>query len=445
MSRVKKKVSAFAVIEMILIILLVLVMAAMIAFNFLFKNKDTPVSVFGLNFYITKDVKMQPKIPKDTFIIAKKSEIPNIVENSVILCYVGDFTTLIRVKEIQQEAGKTYYVVKFDTDDDTKTFRINEDAVISKAVRQDEILGKVLNFATSTVGIIIAVVIPLIFIIAIQVARILGIRRLEEEAASLDDIDEFISSRDEESPAPVTFTEPKFIEDVTGKIPPVSRYAISEPPKDFNPEPKPDPKPEKVLSVDNSGRAEYARRQPNDNENANYPLFTYDRLSKNKEQEKEPAVVGAAKPVSRDELYLNKPTRIETETPITDEFLDKYAPKPVVSEEELFDEENSKSVVFTPHLSNIIPDSIAAVQEETETPKAPKKSNFEESVKSYYEKVVVPEDEKLTEPAAEETITIPENAVRPKETLAPPKKKNSSKALAELMSIIDAEETKLKK
>lgn len=436
MSRVKKKISAFAVVEMIFIILLVLIMAAMVAFNFLFKNKDTPVSVFGLNFYITKDVKMQPKIPKDTFIIAKKSEIPNIAENSVILCYVGDYTTLIRVKEIQQEEGKTYYVVKFDTDDDTKTFRISEDAVISKAVRQDEVLGKVLNFATSTVGIIIAVVIPLIFIIAIQVARILGIRRLEEEAASIDDIDEFISSREEESPAPVTFTEPKFIEDVTGKIPPVQRYAVSEPPKDFNTEPK--PKPEKVLSVDGSGRAEYSQRRQNNTDNENYPLFTYDRLSKNREQEKEPVAVGTA----RDGAYLNKPTKIEIEKPITDEFLDKYAPKPVVSEEELFDSENSKSVVFTPHLSNIIPDSIAAVQEQTE---APKKSSFEESVKSYYEKSVVPEDFKLKEPVAEETPTIPENAVRPKETLAPPKKANSSKALAELMSIIDAEETKLKK
>ncbi|MDE6709374.1 MAG: hypothetical protein K2J76_02665, partial [Oscillospiraceae bacterium] len=171
---------------------------------------------------------------------------------------------------------------------------------------------------------------------------------------------------------------------------------------------------------------------------------TYDRLSKNKEQEKEPAIVGAAKAVSRDELYLNKPTRIETETPITDEFLDKYAPKPVVSEE-ILDDENSKSVVFTPHLSNIIPDSIAAVQEQTEAPKASKKASFEESVKSYYEKVVVPEEAELPKPVVEKTPTIPENAVRPKETLAPPKKANSSKALAELMSIIDAEETKLKK
>ena len=45
----------------------------------------------------------------------------------------------------------------------------------------------------------------------------------------------------------------------------------------------------------------------------------------------------------------------------------------------------------------------------------------------------------------EEKPAIPENAVLPKETIAPPKKQKSNKALAELMSIIDAEENKLKK
>ena len=44
-----------------------------------------------------------------------------------------------------------------------------------------------------------------------------------------------------------------------------------------------------------------------------------------------------------------------------------------------------------------------------------------------------------------EARNIPEQAVIPKEKLAPPKKKNNSKAISELMSIIDAEESKLKK
>ena len=126
-------------------------------------------------------------------------------------------------------------------------------------------LGSFLEFATSAVGIIIAVVIPLIFIIAIQVSRILGIRRLEDEAAALGDIDGFMQSRDEETPAAVTFTEPKFIEDVTGKLPQVGRERTREP----------EPRPEKVLSFDNRGRAEYTERAAEEKKES--PLFTYGR------------------------------------------------------------------------------------------------------------------------------------------------------------------------
>lgn len=433
MSRVKKKVSAFAAIEIILVIMLALIMVAMLAFNFLFKNSDEPVSMFGMSFYITRDVKMQTEIPKNTFIIAKKSEIPNIVNGSVILCKIGkkEYTALMRVKEIKNEDGKLYYVVNFDTNEDDRAVTIDSEAVIAKAVQQSEWFGVFLNFATSTPGIIIAVIIPLIFIIAIQVARILSIRRLEEEAASLDDIDGFIASRDEESPAPVTFTEPKFVEDVTGKIPSVTRTVISSA--------NTRPAPEKILSVDGSGRAEYVRKKPGGTDAS--PLFTYDRL-RERETPKTPVAVGAAA-VSKDELYINKPTRIEQEKSSVDEFFEKYAPKPEPAEASA---ESEEAVIFTPHLSNIIPDSIAAVQEQTD---APRKSGFEQSVKSYYEKshekTYVPAAEKLAEAILEETSTIPENAVRPKETLAPPKKKKSSKAVEELMNIIDAEEVKLKK
>ena len=432
MARVKKKVSALAVIEIIFIIVLALVMIAMLAFNFLFKDKNSPVSVLGYSFYNTKAVTMLPNIPANTLIIAKESEKENIIEGSVILCHIGENTVLIRVREIHQEEGQTYYIVKFDSAGDNE-FRINPDAVIAKAVWQNSVLGNVINFAATTPGIIIAVVIPLVFIIAIQITRILSIHRLEDEAASLDDIDEFISSRDEETPAAVTFTEPKFIEDVTGKIPqPVTALKIERT--------NPIPPVEKVLSVDGRGRAEYSERKATEQpvQEDSSPLFTYDRINREKEQpRKEPATVGAA--VSRDEMYINKPTRIEREKSAADEFFEKYTPR----SEEAPDFEHSEPVVFTPHLSNIIPDSIAAVQEETDSPKKP--GNFNESVKAYYEKSYVPE-KPVEEPTAEEIPpTIPENAVLPKETIAPPKKKRSNKAVAELMSIIDAEETKLKK
>ncbi len=418
MSRTNKKISAASVIEIILIVILVLVMALMLIFNFLFKKDNSAAEFFGYSFYNTKAVNMLPDFPKNTVVIAKKSEIENIKENSVILCRIGEKTTLIRVVQVQEEAGKTYYVVKFDTSPANETFRVETDAVIAKAIWQINGFGTFLEFATSTVGIIIAVVIPLIFIIAIQVAKILGIRRLEDEASALDDIDEFIQSRDEKEPAAVTFTEPKFIEDVTGKLPQVGRAA------------EPEPEKEKVLTFDSRGRAEYTERRREEKQDS--PLYTYDRLTgRNETKRQEMSHAYAGQPAApKDDLYINRPTKIEAESRKTDELFEKYAFS-----------QKGEPVVFTPHMSNIIPDSIAAVQEETS---AVKKSGIDDSAKSYYEKSLLNRDipEKL---APDEETAIPENAVLPKETIAPPKKQKNNKALAELMSIIDAEENKLKK
>ncbi len=414
MARSNKKVSAFAVVEIIFIVILVLVMIAMLAFNFLFKKNNSAATVFGYSFYNTKAVNMLPDFPENTVVIAKESEISNIIEGSVILCNIGDYTTLIRVTQIQQEAEKTYYVVKFDTSSANETFRIESDAVIAKAVWQINGFGKFLDFATSTVGIIIAVVIPLIFIIAIQVARILSIHKLEDEADALDDIDDIIQSRNVEKPASVTFSEPKFVEDITGKIPAISR--------------EPEPKPDKVLTVDNRGRAEYTERKPDARDN-NSPLFSYDSLRK-PQQSRETVAAGVAHSVSEDDAYMHRPTRITPEMTKTNEFFEKYAPR---------SSDGSDSVVFTPHMSNIIPDSIAAVQEEIS---APKKSGFDDSVKAYFDRKT--DSAVDMEPGNVESL-IPDQAVVPKETIAPPKKKKNNKALAELMSIIDAEETKLKK
>lgn len=415
----KKSVSAASVVEIIFIVILILAMAVMLGFNFLFKKGGAGASIFGYSFYNTKAVNMLPDFPKNTVVIAKASEKKNIRENSVILCEIGEHTTLIRVVRIMEEEGSTFYVVKFDTSPSNETFRVEEDAVIAKAMWQINGMGSFLDFATSAVGIIIAIVIPLIFIIAIQVARILGIKRLEEEAAALGDIDEFMQSRDEESPAPVTFTEPKFIEDVTGKLPQVGRERR-----------EPEPRPEKVLTFDNRGRAEYSERRAEEKKDS--PLFTYDRLTgKSEPAPREALRAGTAPSDSRDELYMNRPTRIEVETKKADELFEKYGRK-----------DKNEPVVFTPHLSNIIPDSIAAVQEEAA---AVKKAVAEENAKPYFEKSAPPApDDKVYMPD-EEKPAIPENAVLPKETIAPPKKQKSNKALAELMSIIDAEENKLKK
>ncbi len=418
----KEKSSAFSVVEVIVVILLIIIIAGMIFCNVVFHSDNKSTSIFGYSFYKTRAVNMIPEIPVNTVIIAKKSEIPNIKENSVILCNIGEYTALIRVTEITQEDDETYYIVKFDTAPANETFRVSSEDVIAKAVWQLESFGKFLDFATSVPGIVIAVVIPLAIIIIIQVVRIRNIRELEREASSLDDFDDVIFSDKRNSTPAVTFTEPKFSEDVTDKAPPVRRELPKVGGYDSHED---ELKSKAELTIDSSGKAAYraAEKSPaEDNSGIN-------------SASKQLSAIGASARASSgsNPSYISRPTKIEPR--VTEGFTPKTNSSLNSSDEE--------RVVFTPHLSNVIPDSLVNIQEEAASSNG--KSSFDESVKAYFEKnsdkpapEAIPADEKSVS-------TIPENAAVPKETIAPVKKNRSSKTLEELMSIIDAEETKLKK
>lgn len=424
MSRTEKNFSVFSVLEIILIILLAVIIAAMIFIGVVFHKDNTATNVFGYNFYRTKAVNMEPKIPQNTVIIAKESEKNSVEAGSVILCKIGEYTVLTRVTEVQDGA----YIVKFDAAPDNETFRVESSAVIAKAVWQFEAFGAFLDFATSTKGIIIMLIIPLSIIVVVQIIRINRLRELEREASSLDDIDDVISSRRNEEPPAVTFTKPKFTEDITGQLPvqrpeskeqPESPLVIRRPrSRDFDFD-EDDLRPKSRLTVDSNGRADFAAVEKEsaaipENETPNERLERICGVPKQTS-----AVSASAKASSGSEpAFAAAPTRISADA---------------------VRESDGERVVFTPHLSNVIPDSLANIQEEATAPK----SGFENSVRNYFEKTNKPAAEE--KPAPETVSTIPENAVVPKENIAPVKKKKSSKTLEELMSIIDAEETKLKK
>jgi hypothetical protein len=448
MSRTKKNISWVSVFEIIVIVLLVLMIGFMLACNLLIRSNGGAAPFFGLTFYKTNAVNMIPKIPANTVIIAKASEKANIDKNQVILCKLGENTTLIRVVKIDRgEDGRMFYDVRFDTSPETDAFRISEDDVIAKAMWQLTTFGKFVDFATSTVGIILSVIIPLLMIIAFQVVRIANIRKLEEEASSLDDIDELIVSRDAEAEeAPMTFTEPKFLEDVTDKfkIPPPEPY------EPIVPEVLPgqhhaktwrgkEKKPESSMSINPRGRAEYNATAAEKPAQPEEPLFTYDRLPKK-------TVMSATGTIElkREELYLNKPTKAEPAPPKSkvDEFFETYSPSRGMK-----NATREERVVFTPHLSNVVPDKLLNIQAESA---APKQTGFDESIRAYYEKSEPVEKKTYAAPMPRpepphKAKTIPEMAVVPRETLAPPVKKKSNRTVDELMSLINSEEDKLKK
>lgn len=420
MSRTDKNYSAFSVAEIILIILLVAVIAAMIFIGVVFHKDNTATSVFGYNFYRTKAVNMEPKIPQNTVIIAKESEKGSIEAGSVILCRIGEYTVLTRVTEVQDGA----YIVKFDAAPDNETFRVESSAVIAKAVWQFEAFRKFLDFATSTVGIIILLIIPLSIIIIVQIVRINRLKALEREASSLDDIADVIGSRRKE-PAPVgTFSKPEFLdEEPTPRRPKQSSESplVLRRPVGLNRDhDEEDQRPKSRLTVDSNGRADFVAEKKE-------PVRIPEDETPNERLER---IAGIAKHTSPVGDYAKASSGNEP----------AFAAAPTKISADAVHSSEGERVVFTPHVSNIIPDSLANIQEE-----AAARSGFEASVRSYFEKNDKPAAHEEKKPSAESVSTIPENAVVPKENIAPVKKKKSSKTLEELMSIIDAEETKLKK
>lgn len=88
--------------------------------------------------------------------------------------------------------------------------------------------------------------------------------------------------------------------------------------------------------------------------------------------------------------------------------------------------------------------------EPEQKPAETKPSAFDESVKTFFTKSDKTEQAKEIAPAAEaqsdeKPLTIPAEAVVPKEKLAPPAKKKNNKKVEDLMAFIDQAESNLKK
>ncbi|WP_432649427.1 signal peptidase I [Huintestinicola sp.] len=394
-----KKSSAVNIIEGIVIGILILLIAGMLFLYFSFSDNGAAPNIFGYTFYHTNAVKMEPKIPKNTVVIGKTGDLEDIKVGSVVVCKIGEDTVLTRVVQLVSENGQMSYVVKFDTSPANDTFKIPAENIIAKATNQSSIFGSILNFATSTFGIMLVIIIPSFIIIVFQVVRIVNVKRTQEEAVSLDELDEIMINDDEDG------------------------HDFFEEPASFStPEPEPEPAPvqeRSVLSVDKNGKAGLTAVREEGT-----PLFTYDGFAGNKNKRTE-AKQGSS---------VVKPVK----APHNDKFFSEYvsedekAPLYESKTEQLAAEEE-KSVDF---MSNVIPKNIAEAAAKAEIPA---EENAPEPVKTYEPKAV--REDKIVK----EANNIPEQAVVPKEKLAPSKKKNNSKAISELMSIIDAEESKLKK
>lgn len=395
----KKKNSVVNIIEGIVIAALIIMIAVMLFLCFSFGKKGAAPNIFGFTVYHTMAVNMEPEIPANSAVIAKASEKDNVKVGSAVLCKIGDDTVLTRVVQLLNENGEISYVVKFDTAPPDITFKIPKSSVIAKAIWTSKGLGSLLSFATSTFGIMLVIIIPSLVIIIFQVVRIINAKKAEEDAYSIDDLQE-VMIYDDDGLKPRGAREPEQSrrqpeprggdeygrQRETGRVKEEMNAPL--PFENFSFEER--ESRNKTLSVDRNGRAELKFTDPD----SSGPLFTRESM----------------RPIRREE-----PAE-ETDT------LRKEGEMSEASEEQN----------VPAFMSNVISERLADTVSEAEKP-VPLISPVQSQTKTVH-----------TDSVIRNARSIPSKAVVPKEKLAPPPKKSSSKTISELMSIIDAEESKLK-
>ncbi len=422
----KKKGSAVNIIEGAVIAVLIVLIALMLIMYFSFSKTGAAPSVFGYTFYRTMAKNMEPDIPSGTAIIAKESEKENIKVGSMVLCRIGEDTVLTRVVQLINENGEISYVVKFDTAPANDTFKIPNENVLAKAVMKSSFLGSLLGFATSTFGIMLVIIIPSFIIIVFQIIRIINIKRTEEEASSLDDLDEIMLDTDGRF-------EDMFSEEPAEPSPEFRSAARAE---------ESEPAPPQILSVDKYGKAGLSAAKQNESS----PLFIYNDVKPSKDSRTKAKVKPVKTPNTdnfyssyvsdpkRDPLYGGR-VKPQNESSDPEKHI-SFTEQQEKAAEDAAAAKNEETSSVPAFMSNVLPDAIARTVKSAESPLS---AATEDTVQKHEPKPVSGERSMNREDS------IPKNAAVPKEKLAPPPKKNNSKAISELMGIIDAEESKLHK
>lgn len=141
----------------LLTVLLIIVIVCTLGLNLLFQNDNSAPFIFGNGFYVMRQVNMTDVAYGDV-VISDKNKISEIQPGNVVLCLTSydDFKEVLRVQDIVQEDGNTYYMVRSDDINDQPR-KLASDKIIAKCTYTNSILGKIIEFSKSLLGIAILV------------------------------------------------------------------------------------------------------------------------------------------------------------------------------------------------------------------------------------------------------------------------------------------------
>lgn len=376
----KKPSRAVTVLEIIVICILVLLIAVILAFNLLFRTDGTAPTMFGYQVYLNQSTTMGDAVPKDSAVLAS-TDISGLKRKDVVLVKIPaaekEYTAILRIQDIQNKDGVNHYLLKGDASPATEAILVPESSIIARAEKFNTVLGGVLLFATSKLGIITAIVIPCVLIILLQIFKIIKVNRMEEEEA-LEEAEAEIELDDSEEVVFSTLRE------------------AAENPKKESP-------PLRKMYVNEDGEADFRRTPVSTAEPEDFERSLQSSIPLRN-------APGTSNPSAQAKI---------------NSISSHFSQKPAAKKPEAY------SVPVTP---------LPPVEKKSEPPV------YQQPARTFAPEVPAPAPMPVPERAPlNESPTIPAEAVKPRETIAPPPKQANNKTLEELMRVIDRAQSDLKK
>ena len=423
----EKRRNPLTIVEIIIIVVCALLIISMLCCYFLFSKTGSAPNIFGKMIYVTEATNMEPNIPAGSAVFASSENLSFLKTGDVVLFRTAgadneQITGVLRIQGVEtDDAGKVYYTLRGDANAPTETIKLPKENILGQCKTYDEVLGAVISFATSTMGLLTVVIIPCVLLIVFQIIRIVRIKSDYEYANDKDDDDDdddsfmyadeddddYIFNFDikkkpvaeqpvvEETPAPVVtdFAQASSVETVEEKI---------ETPF-TNPEPA--ERPVNKAYVDNDGAGQYHKNPA--------PTATTEDFRRSVRNDS----------ASEIPSFRKRATRTTQTRPTSNFTADDLLASVEASQRSI-----NSSMNYAPAEETVKP-------ERQQSYEIPKLSEPVSSPFSVYQK----EEEVVPPPAVENPvdITIPVNAAIPEETIAPPPKKSTNKTVEELMRMID--------
>ncbi|MFT3952869.1 MAG: hypothetical protein QM689_13200 [Oscillospiraceae bacterium] len=203
----KKKWKLRKFLTIFLLVVLVLDIGALFGISFVFKNPQVTPSAFGYSFYITRDGNTGGA-QKHALVAAKNGVVAAEDVGKVVLCEElvaadgSKYAGIFRLKAVDSTTATIFYTVSTDASADTITLKPRQ--VVGVAQHYFNSVGKILAFADTQAGILVFAGVPVAVFALVQVLFSLSKKQKKRGAPAQD-----VPDTDEIRLAPVAETPRK--------------------------------------------------------------------------------------------------------------------------------------------------------------------------------------------------------------------------------------------